>query len=44
MLSGPNPSIESCNRIITELEEGLKVQESSTNMMQYIVQDMLDYA
>jgi len=30
--------------IITKLTEGMKVQESSANMMKFLVQDLLDFA
>jgi signal transduction histidine kinase len=44
ILASPNPNIHNCNKIIAELEQGLKVQGSSADVMGFIVQDMLDYA
>ena len=31
-------------KIIVELNEGLEVQESSSNLMSSIIQDLLDYS
>jgi Ca2+-binding EF-hand superfamily protein len=33
-----------CKRILKDLHEGFKVQESSANIMCFMVQDLLDYA
>lgn len=44
ILASPNPNLCNCNKIIAELEQGLKVQGSSADIMGFIVQDMLDYA
>jgi signal transduction histidine kinase len=44
ILASPNPNLDNCNKIIAELEQGLKVQGSSADVMGFIVQDMLDYA
>lgn len=33
-----------CQRILNDLNNGLKVQDSSANIMSFMVQDLLDYA
>jgi signal transduction histidine kinase len=33
-----------CMRILKDLHEGFKVQDSSANIMSFMVQDLLDYA
>jgi signal transduction histidine kinase len=44
ILTKPKPDTQKCIEIIKELQDGIKVQESSANIMSFIVQDMLDYA
>ena len=39
-----DPKINKMLEILSELQSGIKVQESSANIMAFIVQDLLDYA
>ena len=42
--SMPEPVREELRPILTRLKAGKKVQESSANLMRFLVQDCLDYA
>jgi hypothetical protein len=33
-----------CDNILKELNEGLEVEESSANLMSFMIQDILDYS
>ena len=33
-----------CDRILLELQDGLEIQESSANLMSFMIQDILDYS
>jgi len=33
-----------CDRILVELKDGLDTQESSANLMSFMIQDLLDYS
>ena len=39
-----NNGVQKCQEIIQKLKSGMKIQESSSNFLTYIVQDMLDFA
>ena len=44
ILSKYNIDTSECDRILLELNDGLDIQDSSANLMSYMIQDLLDFS